>query len=88
MHRIVVDIETPGSDEVEVWMFAEEVARTCSRDGHARLDLAALRRPVGRLLVEVHSASHVRRLVKAIEAVAAKHRLAERTLVYDEKYTP
>ena len=88
MHRIVVDFDRTGTADLDDWMFAEDVARTCSRDGHARLDLAAVRRPVERLMVEVHSASHVRRLVKAIEAVAVKHHLADRTLVYDEQYTP
>jgi hypothetical protein len=88
MHRIVVDIAYSAEIDLDVWMFAEDVARTCARDGHARLDLTKVRRPIERLLVEVHSASHVRRLVKAIEDAAEKHHLADRTLVFDEKYTP
>lgn len=88
MHRIVVDVAYEREIDLDVWMFAEDVARTCARDGHARLDLATVRRPIDRLLVEVHSASHVRRLVKAIEAIAEKHHLSDRTLVFDEKYAP
>ena len=88
MHRIVVDVAYEREIDLDVWMFAEDVARTCARDGHARLDLATVRRPIDRLLVEVHSASHVRRLVKAIEVVAEKHHLSDRTLVFDEKYAP
>lgn len=88
MHRIVVEIENRPEIELDVWIFAEDVARNCSIDGHARLDLARVRRPADRLVVEVHSSSHVRRLVKAIEALAEKHHLSDRTLVFDEKYTP
>jgi len=88
MHRIVVDIDYDRAADLDIWMFAEDVARTCSRDGHARLDLTKIRRPIDRLAVEVHSSSHVRRLVKAIEAVAEKHHLGDRVLVSDEKYTP
>ncbi len=88
MHRIVVDVAYEPEIDLDVWMFAEDVARTCARDGHARLDLAKVRRPIERLVVEVHSTSHVRRLVKAIEAIAEKHHLSDRTLVLDEKYTP
>jgi hypothetical protein len=88
MHRIVVDIDASGGVEAEVLNFAEDVARICSRDGHARADLTPLSRTRDRFVVEVHSASHVRRLIKAIEAVAAKHHLAERVLATDEKYTP
>ncbi|WP_333822880.1 hypothetical protein [Pinisolibacter sp.] len=88
MHRIIVDIDEAAQSDLDVWMFAEDVARTCARDGHARLDLPAARRAMTRLAVEVHSASHVRRLVKAIEAVAAKHHVADRVLIWDEKYEP
>ncbi|MDK9695258.1 MAG: hypothetical protein OEL76_02570 [Siculibacillus sp.] len=88
MHRIVVDVAYEREIDLEIWMFAEDVARTCARDGHARLDLTEVRRPIDRLVVEVHSASHIRRLVKAIEEVAEKHHLSDRTLVFDEKYTP
>lgn len=88
MHRIVVEVAYDREIDLDVWMFAEDVARACARDGHARLDLTRLRRPIERLQVEVHSASHVRRLVKAIEEIAEKHHLADRTLVFDEKYTP
>ena len=88
MHRIVVDIEETARSDLDVWMFAEDVARACSRDGHARLDLPAARRGLKRLAVEVHSASHVRRLLKAIEAMAEKHHVADRVLIWDEKYEP
>ncbi len=88
MHRIVVDIDETAQGDLDLWMFAEDVARTCSRDGHARLALPAARRALKRLAVEVHSASHVRRLVKAIEAAGASLPVADRVLIWEEKYEP
>lgn len=88
MRRIVVDIAYERDLDFEIWNFAEDVARTCARDGHARLDLATVRRPIDRFVVEVHSASHVRRLIKSIETIAEKHHVGDRVLVSDEQYTP
>ncbi len=88
MHRIVVDIAYERAIDLEIWNFAEDVARTCARDGHARLDLAGVRRPIDRFVVDVHSAAHVRRLIKSIETTADKHHVGDRVLVSDEKFTP
>ena len=88
MHRIVVDVDFSAALVHEIRNFGEDVARLCDRDGHAHASIADVDRMTDRLVVAVHSGSHVRRLVKAIEELAEKHHLADRVLVLDEKYTP